>query len=212
MSGQFRFDTLLALSLIPAVALPSIAGVFIGATWMSVLPAAQLRRAFGVFLFFVAFSMLTRGILPIGTPNGAYVPVPFIFWIMLGFVAGIFSGFLGVGGAMVIIPFMTLGAGIPQHMTQGVSLAIVAITAITGVYVQHRLGNMDPSSVRQIAPASVIAVLISTVLAGQMDSFWLTKIFGLTTAYFGYQFTFVSREPGRVGSAALDPSVDYYQI
>ena len=80
MSGRFAFDISQALILVPTLALPGIFGVVIGVNWMKTLPAAQLKRAFGVFLFFVAFSMLTRDILPIGTPPGSSVSVPYIFW------------------------------------------------------------------------------------------------------------------------------------
>src|SRR5262249_13228198 len=45
LSGQFPFDAALALRLIPALAIPSIFGVVVGATWMTALPAAHLRRA-----------------------------------------------------------------------------------------------------------------------------------------------------------------------
>ncbi|MSQ24437.1 MAG: sulfite exporter TauE/SafE family protein [Chloroflexi bacterium] len=215
LNGQFRFDAGLALSLIPAIALPSIAGVAIGATWMSVLPAAQLRRAFGVFLFFVALSMLTRGILPIGTASGQSLAIPFIFWILLGFVAGVLSGFLGIGGAMVIIPFMTLGAGIPQHMTQGVSLAIIAITAIAGAYTQYRLGHVEGSAVVPMGISSVVAVVAASLVAGQIDSFWLTKIFGLALLFFSYQFTFgstIPKPPVASSRAPVDFSPGSYQI
>lgn len=212
IGGQFPFNAPLALSLIPAIALPSIAGVLIGATWMSVLPTSQLRRAFGVFLFFVAFAMLTRGLVPIGTPDGASVPVPYIFWIMLGFLAGVIAGFLGLGGGMLVIPFMTLGAGIPQHMAQGISLAVVAITALAGAYAHYKLGHVDAWCVRHMAPGAVFAVIGASLLAGQLDSFWLTKIFGLTMVYFSYQFTFVPEERTHSPSPEPDPSVGFYQI
>jgi len=203
-----RFDMTLALALIPALALPSVAGVSIGASWMAALPTSQLRRAFGVFLLLVAFTMLTRGILPIGTPEGAFISVPFIFWFMLGFVTGVLSGLLGVGGAIIIIPFMTLGAGISQHMTQGISLATVAITALAGAWFNYKLGNVDLSRVKTMAPAALIAVIVSSLLAGQLDAFWLTKFFGLTVAYFGYRFTFVPE----TSKTALVSSVDMYHI
>ncbi|MSQ15018.1 MAG: sulfite exporter TauE/SafE family protein [Dehalococcoidia bacterium] len=209
MNGRFLFDISLALSLIPALAFPSIFGVFIGATWMSALPAAQLRRAFGVFLFFIAFSMLTRGILPIGTPPGASIAVPFIFWIMLGFVTGVLSGFLGIGGALVMAPFMTLGAGIPQHMSQGIILAVVTITSVVGVYAQYRRSNVSMETVLTMAPSSLIAVVAGSLLAGQMDAFWLTKIFGLAMAYFAYQFAFVRP---REFQQKANPSAGFYSI
>jgi len=209
LNGQFVFDTSLALTLIPALALPSIFGVFVGATWMSSLPQDQLKRAFGVFLFFVAFAMLTRDILAIGTPSGAQVSVPFIFWIMLGFVTGVFAGFLGIGGALVLVPFMTLGAGIPQHMGQGITLAVITITSLVGAYAHYRLGHVDVDTAAKMAPSSLIAVVGASVVAGQLDAFWLTKIFGITMLYFGYQFVFVS---GKLRQPAADPAVGFYNI
>jgi hypothetical protein len=213
VSGQFVFDVPLALSVIPALAFPSMFGVIIGSTWMSALPAAQLRRAFGVFLFFVALSMLTRDILPIGAPAGQAVAVPFIFWILLGFVAGVFAGFLGIGGALVMVPFMTLGAGMPQHMSQGVTLAVVTITTAVGAYTQRRLGNVSGPAARGVTVPAVVTVVAAALLAGRLDGFWLTKIFGVTMVYFGYQFTFVTPKPrGQAPGKPLDPAAGFYHI
>jgi len=202
-----RFDLPLALTLIPAIGIPSVAGVSIGATWMSGLSTSQLRRMFGVFLLLVALSMLTRGILPIGTPDGAVAEVPLIFWLMLGFVTGVLSGLLGVGGAMIIIPFMTLGAGISQHMAQAISLATVSITAIAGTWAHYRRGNVDLIRVKRVVPPALIAVAASAVIAAHLDAFWLTKLFGLTVAYFGYRFTFLTEATGRAVAG-----VDMYHI
>ncbi len=210
LNGRFLFDTSLALSIIPAVAFPSMFGVIVGATWMSALPASQLKRAFGVFLFFVAFSMLTRGILPIGASPGETVAVPFIFWIMLGFVTGVFSGFLGIGGALVLVPFMTLGAGIPQHMSQGITLAIVTITSTVGAYTQYRLRHVSLESALAMAPSALVAVVGASLLAGHLEAFWLTKIFGLVMAYFGYQFAFSG--PRKERQPVADPAVGFYNI
>ena len=58
-------------------------------------------------------------------------------------------------------------------------------------------------------PGSVVAVLLASLLAGRMDSFWLTKIFGLVMLYFGYQFTFrpiFQQQPERPSD------VGYYSI
>jgi uncharacterized protein len=198
-----RFDVPLAMVLIPSIGLPSVAGVAIGATWMASLSTSELRRVFGVFLLAVAFSMLTRGILPIGTPEGAVATVPPIFWMMLGFVTGVLSGLLGVGGAMIIIPFMTLGAGISQHMAQAISLATVSITALAGVWVHYRRGNLDLLCVKRVVPGALIAVAGSALLAAQLDAFWLTKFFGVTVAYFGYRFAFLP-EPSREAVSSPD--------
>lgn len=212
ISGQFEFDTGLALSIIPALAFPSMFGVLIGTNWMSALPAGQLRRSFGVFLFFVAFAMLTRDVLPIGTPPGEPIAIPFVFWILLGFVAGIMAGFLGIGGALVMVPFMTLGAGLPQHMSQGVILAVVAITTAVGAIAQYQRGNVAMPVVRVMWPVAVVTVVLASLVAGRLDPFWLEKLFGLAMAYFGYQFTFVKRPEAKASAAPTDPSAGVYSI
>ncbi len=211
ISGQFPFDTSLALTIIPALAFPSMAGVIIGATWMSALPAAQLRRAFGVFLFLIAFLVLTRDILPVGAAVGGPVTVPFIFWILLGFVAGVFAGFLGIGGAIVMVPFMSLGAGIPQHMAQGVTLAVVTVTTVVGAIAQYRLGNTNLQAVRVVAPVATVVVIFASLAAGRIEGGWLTRLFGLAMVYFGYQFTFIKRPPS-TPQATTNPSAGFYSI
>ncbi len=202
--SQFTYDPQLALFLIPPLAIASMFGVILGARIMTALPAPQLRRIFGIFLFFVSFSMLTRGVLAIGAPLDSMQDWPWLAWPGLGLIAGIFSGILGIGGAMVMVPVMTLGAGIPQHMTQGITLAVITITTLTGAITHYRLGNVDLAATRAIAPAAVVAVMCSSLLATQIDAFWLTKIFGLAMAYFGYQFTFTKPRPRAAPSVEQD--------
>lgn len=215
MTGQFPFDTPLALRLIPALAIPSIFGVVIGATWMTNLPAAQLRRAFGVFLFFVSLSMLLRG-ADAGAAASTSTDVPFIFWVLLGFVSGVFSGFLGIGGAMVMIPFLTLGAGISQHMTQGITLGVVAITTVAGAYTNYKLHNLDTRVTTVMAPSAIVTVIGASLVAGILDAFWLTKICGAVLGYFAWQFTFGTRSRGSssppTAPAPVDPAVGFYRI
>jgi uncharacterized membrane protein YfcA len=88
-------------------------------------------------------------------------------------------------------------------MAQGISLATVSITALAGTWAHYRLGNVDPGCVRRVAPAALITVAGSALVAGYLDAFWLTKLFGLTVAYFGYRFLFLS-EPSRDALASPD--------
>lgn len=211
LAGKFEFDVGLAAGIIPALAFPSLAGVVIGSTWMAGLPAAQLRRAFGVFLFLVALSVATRDLLPMAAAPHQ-VEVPYIFWVLLGFVSGVFAGFLGIGGALVMLPFMTMGAGLPQHMSQGITLAVVTITTVAGALTQARLGNVNAAVVKSVAPASLAAVVAAGLVAGMLDAFWLTKIFALAMAYFGYRFTFVQPRPRPAEQPKVDPSAGFYHI
>jgi len=46
-------------------------------------------------------------------------------YIFLGLVAGVFSGFLGIGGGTLLIPVMVYIFGLTQHQAQGTTLALM---------------------------------------------------------------------------------------
>ena len=46
-------------------------------------------------------------------------------YILLGLVAGVVSGLLGIGGAIIIIPTLVYVFGFGQHLAQGTSLALM---------------------------------------------------------------------------------------
>ncbi|MBN1144676.1 MAG: sulfite exporter TauE/SafE family protein [Bacteroidales bacterium] len=48
-----------------------------------------------------------------------------IVLILIGLSAGIVSGLLGVGGAIIIVPALIFFVGLTQHQAQGTSLAIL---------------------------------------------------------------------------------------
>jgi len=200
--AAFKYDPQLAMQLIPTLAFASMFGVVLGAKIMTTLPSKQLRRLFGVFLFFVAASALLRSAsdyipgLAFASPPAQATIWAWPAWIVLGFIAGVFSGILGIGGALVMVPIMTIGAGIEQHMTQGITLAVICITTLTGGYTHYKLGNVDLKATVAIAPAAAIAGFItSRYIATQISTPWLTLVFGLAMLYFSYQFTFTVTRP-----------------
>ena len=48
-----------------------------------------------------------------------------LLYVMWGLVAGTASGFLGIGGAMILIPVFGLMFGLSQHQAQGTTLALM---------------------------------------------------------------------------------------
>ncbi len=45
--------------------------------------------------------------------------------LAIGLVAGVVSGFVGIGGGMIIVPALVYFLGMGQHMAQGTSLAMM---------------------------------------------------------------------------------------
>ncbi len=186
------YNIFLTLSL----AFGSIFGVIVGAKIMMKLPAPQLRRIFGLFLFYVSLSMLSKGIIQVGSgappldPSYVTSPESVPLWLGVGFMAGVFAGILGIGGGLLMVPVMALGAGMDQRLVQGISLAVITITSIVGTYTHYKLGNVDVPTALIVGPSTAVTAIVASAIASRTDPFLLTKIFGLAMLYFAFQFTF----------------------
>lgn len=89
--------------------------------------------------------------------------------LCIGLVAGIASGFVGIGGGMIIVPALVFGLGLSQHMAQGTSLAMmIPPIGILAVMSYYRAGQI------QIEYAAVLAVTF--VLGAWLGSKWALKI------------------------------------
>ena len=63
--------------------------------------------------------------------------------VAIGSLAGLYSGFLGLGGGFVIVPALTRFAGMPVKRAIGTSLVTVAVLAIPGTLAHALLGHVD---------------------------------------------------------------------
>ena len=62
---------------------------------------------------------------------------------LIGLLAGVYSGFLGLGGGFVIVPALTRFCGMPLKRAIGTSLVTVAVLAVPGTVAHSLLGHVD---------------------------------------------------------------------
>jgi len=64
--------------------------------------------------------------------------------LIIGIFAGMFSGFIGIGGGLIVVPCLVYFLGMSQHTAQGTSLAMMLppIGAIA-VYNYYKAGVVD---------------------------------------------------------------------
>lgn len=108
-------------------------------------------------------------------------PTLLLSLIAIGILAGIFSGFMGVGGGVVMIPLMILWLGFTQHQAQGTSLAVLAVpVTFLAAYTYHVSGHpINWKFALIIAVSFVIGGFLGSKLALRIDQTVLKKIFAL---------------------------------
>src|SRR5437764_1094460 len=63
--------------------------------------------------------------------------------VAFGVLGGLASGLLGVGGGTLMVPFLTLAAGLSQHAAEATSLLVILPTAVAGTLALRRRGVGD---------------------------------------------------------------------
>ena len=107
------------------------------------------------------------------------MPLNTIFILLLiGLAAGLLSGLLGVGGAVIIIPALLLFLGMTQHQAQGTALGMLSIpVALGGALNYYRGGHINLKYVLFLSAAFFIGGYIGSLFALQMSDKILKKIF-----------------------------------
>lgn len=101
--------------------------------------------------------------------------------VAIGILAGMFSGFMGVGGGVIMIPLMILFLGYDQHQAQGMSLAVLAIpVTFVAAYTYHKSGHpIDWKFALVIAVCFVIGGFLGSKIAVKLDQLLLKRIFAV---------------------------------
>lgn len=105
--------------------------------------------------------------------------------LALGLLAGILSGLLGIGGGQVLIPGMTILFGVDQRLAQGISLAFIVPTAMTGALAHYRQGTAVPRAALLLMPGALVGGVLGALLAQWLPVGLLKLIFGVFLLYMG---------------------------
>jgi uncharacterized protein len=97
--------------------------------------------------------------------------------VAFGFFTGGAAGLLGVGGGIMMIPFLTLVAGVSQHAAQATSLLVVLPTAIVATIVLHRKGVGDPALALRFGAIGAVGGVAGALLALDPPGHLLRLIF-----------------------------------
>jgi len=100
-----------------------------------------------------------------------------------GVVAGLFGSLLGLGGGILIVPFLTLVFGLPIQQAVGVSLVCVIVTsgAAAAVYLERRVAILRLGMVLELFTAT--GAVIGGAIAFLLDEHVLAGLFTALLLY-----------------------------
>jgi uncharacterized membrane protein YfcA len=124
--------------------------------------------------------------------------------IGVGVVVGLMSAMFGVGGGVIMVPYIVTFLDKTQHVAEGTSLAVIVPTAAAGVIAHHKRGYISYSAGGIMAAVGVIGSFLGAKLALSMDPESLQQIFGLFTIVVGFKFL-LDGIRGRREGAEVEP-------
>jgi uncharacterized membrane protein YfcA len=112
-----------------------------------------------------------------------------LLYVVIGAVAGILSGLLGIGGATIIIPVLVFIYGFSQQQAQGTTLALLLLPlGILAVVPYYQQGYIDVKVAALLAIGFVFGGYVGARVATSLPSATLGKIFGVVLVLFGLRF------------------------
>lgn len=106
-------------------------------------------------------------------------PTTVLTLVLIGVAAGMLSGFVGVGGGIIIVPALMWALGYTQHMATGTSLAVLLLpVGIFAVINYHRAGNLNWPAALIISGTFVVGAYFGSKLSLSLPPDVVKKVFG----------------------------------
>lgn len=133
--------------------------------------------------------------------------------LLLGTAVGFAAGLLGIGGGMLLVPFMTMLLTAekfpPQyivHMAIATSLATIMFTSISSVRAHHSRGAVLWPAVRLLTPGILIGSWIGPWIGSRMEASTLALLFAVFVAFSATQML-LDKKPAAVRGLPNTPGM-----
>ncbi len=84
--------------------------------------------------------------------------------IVVGALAGVVAGLLGVGGGVLFVPALTVFLGLGQVDAEATSLLAIMPMALVGAWRQRRYGNMRMPDAALLGPLAVPGAIVGVAI------------------------------------------------
>lgn len=141
----------------------------------------------------------------------------------LGAVAGFAAGLLGIGGGMLLVPFLTMlftwngmEESLIVHAAIATSMTSILFTSLSSIRAHQRKGTIQWKIVFALAPGIIIGGLLSGGAAfAFISTAWLSLCFALFVGYSGWNMIRNSKPkpsrqiPGIIGTSTVGIGIGF---
>src|SRR3989339_1488683 len=100
----------------------------------------------------------------------------YLFLFITGLIVGVFSGLLGIGGALLMFPILLSVPvlinlpSIPVHVITGITAMQTTFGTAAAAYFHHKTGNVNNKLVINIGIGISLGALIGSIVSKYMSS------------------------------------------
>ena len=131
-----------------------------------------------------------------------FEPLLIIELALLGIGTGFLAGLLGIGGGMLMVPFITIimsnrgvAPDLAIKMAIATSMATIIFTSIASVRAHHKRGAVRWDIVKRLAPGIVVGSMIGSLgVFALLKGSYLAVFFGLFVSFSATQM-FLDKKP-----------------
>jgi uncharacterized protein len=109
----------------------------------------------------------------------------FVALVAVGGVAGMLAGLLGVGGGILLVPFLVLAVGLTQHEAEATSLLVILPTAVAASVALRRRHVGDLPAALGLGVVGAAGAIAGALLALSLPADALQLVFAVLLALVG---------------------------
>jgi len=103
-----------------------------------------------------------------------------ILYVLLGATAGVFSGLLGIGGGIILVPMLVLLVGLTQQQAQGTTLILLtAPFGLLAALTYYQSGYADLKIAAILGIGFFFGAFLGAKVATSIPTVVLQKVFGV---------------------------------
>lgn len=108
--------------------------------------------------------------------------------VSIGLFAGLLSGFVGVGGGIIIVPALVFFLGLTQHQAQGTSLFVLMLPVVSFAVLNYwKSGNVKWEYGLVIAMTFIVGAFLGSKLSLKISPGLVQLLFGILMAYISFR-------------------------